>query len=61
MTPWQYFPANNMQIKFKSMQARQVVYSRRRRSFVRLRRSKRLGASLEENKSIKLQILALKK
>ena len=36
-----------MQIKFESMQARQVVSSRLRRSFVRLRRSKRrLGASL---------------
>ena len=45
----QYFPANNMQIKFESMQARQVVSSQLRRSFVRLRRSKRrLGASLIE-------------
>ena len=36
-----------MQIKFESMQARQVVSSRLRRSFVRLRRSKRwLGARL---------------
>ena len=36
-----------MQIKFESMQARQVVSSRLRRSFVRLPRSKRrLGASL---------------
>ena len=38
-----------MQIKFEFMQARQVVSSRLRRSFLRLRRSKnlrRLGASL---------------
>ena len=47
MTSWQYLPANNMQIKFESMQARQVVSSRLCRSFVRLRCSKRwLGASL---------------
>ena len=35
-----------MQIKFESVQARQVVSSRLRRSFVRLRSKRRLGASL---------------
>ena len=40
-----------MQIKFESMQARQVVSSRLHRSFVRLRRSKRrLGASLHQKR-----------
>ena len=47
-----------MQIKFEFMQARQVVSSRLRRSFLRLRRSKslrRLGASLMPNILVRLE------